>query len=72
MDFAEDETGTFALVRAYDPSYRLCQRRGITSFNDVTDGDVIRQLARDAGIRLYEVTPADESLESVFSYLVQS
>jgi ABC-2 type transport system ATP-binding protein len=27
-------------------------------------------LARDAGIRLYEIRPTDESLESVFSYLV--
>jgi ABC-2 type transport system ATP-binding protein len=27
-------------------------------------------LARRHGIRLYEVSPADESLESVFSYLV--
>ncbi len=26
--------------------------------------------ARERGIRLYEVTPADESLEKVFSYLV--
>ena len=29
------------------------------------------RLASEHGIRLYEVTPADESLESVFSYLVQ-
>ncbi|HQR28158.1 MAG TPA: ABC transporter ATP-binding protein [Nocardioides sp.] len=29
-------------------------------------------LARDSGIRLLEVVPTDESLESVFSYLVQS
>jgi ABC-2 type transport system ATP-binding protein len=27
--------------------------------------------ARDAGITLYEVRPTDESLESVFSYLVK-
>jgi ABC-2 type transport system ATP-binding protein len=27
-------------------------------------------LARDLGIRLLEVSPTDESLESVFSYLV--
>jgi ABC-2 type transport system ATP-binding protein len=28
------------------------------------------QLARQHDIRLYQVSPADESLESVFSYLV--
>jgi len=50
------------------------------------DGDVLRvqateflpfaqllpRVARDADVRLYEVSPADESLESVFSYLVAS
>jgi ABC-2 type transport system ATP-binding protein len=31
---------------------------------------VLPQLARQHGIRLYDVSPADESLESVFAYLV--
>jgi ABC-2 type transport system ATP-binding protein len=30
------------------------------------------RLARDLGVRLFEVSPTDESLESVFSYLVAS
>jgi len=34
--------------------------------------EVLPQLARDHGIRLHEVTPTDESLESVFAYLVSS
>ena len=33
--------------------------------------ELLPRVARDAGVRLYEVTPVDESLESVFSYLVQ-
>jgi ABC-2 type transport system ATP-binding protein len=33
--------------------------------------ELLPRVARDAGIRLYEVSPADESLESVFSYLVE-
>ncbi|HEX6196480.1 MAG TPA: ABC transporter ATP-binding protein [Jiangellaceae bacterium] len=33
--------------------------------------EVLPRVAREAGIRLYEVSPADESLESVFSYLVE-
>ncbi|AYY14553.1 ABC transporter ATP-binding protein [Actinobacteria bacterium YIM 96077] len=32
--------------------------------------ELVPRVARDAGIRLYRVSPADESLESVFSYLV--
>ena len=34
--------------------------------------ELLPRVARDAGVRLYEVTPVDESLESVFSYLVQA
>ena len=34
--------------------------------------EVLPRLAREHGIRLHEVTPTDESLESVFSYLVSS
>jgi ABC-2 type transport system ATP-binding protein len=33
---------------------------------------LLPRVARDSGIRLWEVSPADESLESVFSYLVAS
>ncbi|MER8183408.1 ABC transporter ATP-binding protein [Kitasatospora sp. NPDC094015] len=33
---------------------------------------LLPEVARQAGIRLYTVSPADESLESVFSYLVSS
>ena len=32
---------------------------------------LLPRLARDAGITLFEVTPTDDSLESVFSYLVR-
>ncbi len=32
--------------------------------------ELLPRIARDHGIRLYEVSPSDESLESVFSYLV--
>ena len=31
---------------------------------------MLPRLAREHGVRLYEVTPTDESLESVFAYLV--
>jgi ABC-2 type transport system ATP-binding protein len=33
---------------------------------------LLPRVARDADVRLWEVSPADESLESVFSYLVAS
>ena len=51
-------------------------RRDTATALHVQASDVTRfvhtlpQLAAEHGIRLYEVSPADESLESVFSYLV--
>lgn len=67
FDFMADETGAFALVRAYDASYKLKQRRGTASFNDVTDGDVVRQLAQDAGV---EAGLIDDG-EVIHPYLAQ-
>lgn len=34
--------------------------------------ELLPRVARDADVRLFEVSPADESLESVFSYLVEN
>jgi len=33
-------------------------------------GWLVPRIARDAGVRLFEMAPTDESLESVFSYLI--
>ena len=33
---------------------------------------LLPRVAREAGVRLFEVRPSDESLESVFSYLVSA
>lgn len=59
FDFMADETGTFALIRAYDATYKLKQRRGISSFCDVTDGDVVRTLAEDAGVETGTIDGGD-------------
>jgi ABC-2 type transport system ATP-binding protein len=48
----------------------LNERLRVQATDHVRFVHVLPQLARDNGIRLLEVAPADESLESVFSYLV--
>ena len=50
LEFEADESGAFATVRGYDAAYKLKQGRGITSFNDVTDFEVVNQLAKDADV----------------------
>jgi uncharacterized protein involved in type VI secretion and phage assembly len=67
LDLEADERGSFAHVLAYDVGFRLRQRRGTRSFNDVTDGDVVRQLADDAGV----ATGTIDSGDIVHPYLAQ-
>jgi len=47
--------GSVAVVRGYDLSHRLCRGRRTASYNDVTDADVVRQVARRAGLPVGQV-----------------
>ena len=49
-DFGAD--GAIAVIRGYDRSHRLCRGRRTASYNDVTDGDVVRAVARRAGLEV--------------------
>jgi len=50
--------GSRAILRGYDPSHRLSRGRRTASYNDVTDSDVVRQVARRADV---EVSRVDET-----------
>ena len=51
--------GCTAVVRGYDRSHRMSRGRRTASYNDVTDADVVRQVARRAGVPVGRV---DETL----------
>jgi ABC-2 type transport system ATP-binding protein len=66
-----------ASVLLADPSVRGARLRSEGGIEvEASDfgrfSEVLPRLAREHGIRLQEVTPTDESLESVFAYLVSS
>jgi ABC-2 type transport system ATP-binding protein len=73
---AEQSASGVALVTGNGSGYSTTGARDTSAALHVQATDVSRfirelpQLASRHGIRLYEVSPADESLESVFSYLV--
>ena len=79
---AEPSASGVQLIAEHDPDARTVPGSASTGRRDgssalhvqATDfaafARVLPQLASRHNIRLYEVTPADESLESVFSYLV--
>src|SRR5262245_64220090 len=47
-----DATGSHAVVRGYDQSHRLHRGRNTRSWQQATDSDVVREVARDAQIEL--------------------
>jgi phage protein D len=55
LEHEHTETGSVAVVRGYDRAHRLCRGRRTASYNDVTDGDVVRQVARRAGLEVGDV-----------------
>ena len=66
-----------ASVLLADPSVRGARLRSEGGIEvEASDfgrfSEVLPRLARDHDVRLHEVTPTDESLESVFAYLVSS
>ena len=72
---ADDRTMASALLA--DPSVRGARLRSEGGIElEASDfgrfSEVLPRLAREHGVRLLEVTPTDESLESVFAYLVSA
>ncbi len=72
---ADDRLLASVLLR--DPSVRGARLRSEGGIEvEASDfgrfSEVLPRLARDHGVRLLEVTPTDESLESVFAYLVSA
>jgi ABC-2 type transport system ATP-binding protein len=61
------------VVEPVTTSVRMADGRLIAETNDVRQfGRLVPEVARREGIRLFEMQPTDESLASVFSYLVGS
>ncbi len=61
------DRSTSGVTLEVGPPALLVQAREFVRF-----AELLPRVARDAGVRLYEVAPTDESLESVFAYLVRS
>ena len=55
MDFEFDELGAFSKITAYDRSYRLRQQRITTTYNDVSDTDLVNTIASQVDLRTGDV-----------------
>src|SRR5215472_8800293 len=55
LEQESDTTGTWTVVRGYDPLHRLCRGRRSRTFANTTDADIVRQIAGEAGLDIGEV-----------------
>ena len=60
-----DATGTWTIVRGYDPTHRLCRGRRTRTFADTTDADIVRQVAGAAGLEVGRVDDDGVTYEHV-------
>jgi phage protein D/phage baseplate assembly protein gpV len=65
-----DRTGSHVVVRGYDLSHRLCRGRNTRTFQHVTDADIARQLASDAGLRIGRIDATQTTYEHVSQWNV--
>jgi len=63
-----DATGTFTVVRGYDPAHRLFRGRRTDTYTQVTASDVVTAVARRAGIPLGRV----DATPTVFEHVTQA
>ncbi|HEV2372545.1 MAG TPA: VgrG-related protein [Streptosporangiaceae bacterium] len=55
LEQQSDTTGTWTVVRGYDPLHRLCRGRRTRTFANTTDADIVAQVASQAQVQLGEV-----------------
>jgi phage protein D/phage baseplate assembly protein gpV len=65
LEQESDTTGTWTIVRGYDPLHRLCRGRRTRTFGNTTDADIVRQVAGDAQVDIGEVDADGPVYENV-------
>ncbi|MPY52236.1 VgrG-related protein [Streptomyces acidicola] len=68
MEIDYDGTGTFAVIRGYDPGHRLMRVRRVAAYRNQTASDIARKLAAMNGIAIGRI----ESTRTVYEFISQS
>lgn len=65
LEQESDATGTWTIVRGYDPLHRLCRGRRTRTFANTTDADIVRQIAGEAQVDIGDVDSSGPVYEHV-------
>ncbi|EKX61335.1 phage late control D family protein [Streptomyces ipomoeae] len=68
METDYDGTGTFTVVRGYDPGHRLMRARRVAAYRNQTASDIARKLASTAGIAIGDI----QATRTVYEFISQS
>ncbi|QFR00425.1 VgrG-related protein [Streptomyces phaeolivaceus] len=68
METDYDGTGTFTVVRGYDPGHRLMRVRRVAAYRNQTAADIARKLAGMNGVPVGQV----QSTKTVYDFISQS
>lgn len=63
-----DGTGTFTIVRGYDPGHRMIRQRRVAAYRNQTASDIARRLAGMDGVPVGRI----ESTKTVYDFISQS
>ncbi|MGW0464743.1 VgrG-related protein [Streptomyces sp. NPDC003027] len=68
METDYDGTGTFTVVRGYDPGHRLMRQRRVAAYRNQTASDIARKLAGLSGIPVGKV----QATKTVYEFISQA
>ncbi|RMB80177.1 VgrG-related protein [Streptomyces shenzhenensis] len=68
MEIDYDGTGTFAVIRGYDPGHRLMRVRRVAAYRNQTASDIARKLAATNGIAIGNI----KTTKTVYEFISQS
>ncbi|MEU9184659.1 VgrG-related protein [Streptomyces sp. NPDC048484] len=68
MEADYDGTGTFAVIRGYDPGHRLMRVRRVAAYRNMTGADIARKLAGMNGIAIGKIS----ATKTLYEFISQS
>ncbi|WP_105975763.1 VgrG-related protein [Streptomyces geranii] len=68
METDYDGTGTFTVIRGYDPGHRLMRQRRVAAYRNQTASDIARKVVATAGVQAGRI----QSTKTVYEFISQA
>lgn len=68
METDYDGTGTFTVIRGYDPGHRLMRQRRVAAYRNQTASDIARKVVATAGVQVGKI----QATKTVYEFISQA